>query len=74
MDMFNLQRIVKESKLTPQEIAQKANIDYTIIYKIMSGQRKDMYLSTAIKIADALSISLDEFKKAPSAKGAKSRI
>lgn len=61
--MYNLNEIVNKSGLTPHGVAKKAGIDHTVIYKILSGERKDIYLSSAIKIADALEISLDEFRK-----------
>lgn len=61
--MYNLNRIIKKSGLTPHQVSKKAGIDHTVIYKLLSGERKDMYLSSAIKIADALEISLDEFRE-----------
>lgn len=61
--MFNIKKIIRESGMTANQIAKKAGIQHTIIYKLVNGDIKDIYLSTAIKIADVLEISLDEFRE-----------
>lgn len=61
--MYNIEKIIKKSGMTANQIAKKAGIQHTIIYKLINGKIKNIYLSTAIKIADALEISLDEFRE-----------
>lgn len=46
--------------ITQEELAIKAGIPYTTLSKIESGQVKNPTISTLKKIADALSVAVDD--------------
>ena len=50
----------KKRKLSQQELAEKARMDFTSISEIESGLRNP-YLKTIYKIASALNINVREF-------------
>lgn len=56
----NIQKLAKERNMTIYQVAKKAGISKAIIYCLGTGSRKSMDLMTAVKIADALDVSLDE--------------
>lgn len=59
-----IQKHLNEQGLNPTQLARKAGyVNTNIIYQIKNNPRKDPQLSTMIKIADALDISLDEFRE-----------
>ena len=53
---------IKEKNLTIYELTKKANIAQNTLYELKSGRANDLRFSTVCKIADALKISLDEFR------------
>lgn len=46
--------------LSQDALARKADLPYSTMIKLESGNRKDPRLSTLIKLADALEVSLDK--------------
>ena len=65
-----LRRIRRAKDLTQQELAELAGVNYTTISRIESGDAKQVYWETAVKLAKALQVSLDDF--APEKVGAAS--
>lgn len=53
---------LKEKNLTIYELTKNANIAQNTLYELKSGRASDLRFSTVCKIADALEISLDEFR------------
>ncbi|NQI37364.1 helix-turn-helix transcriptional regulator [Streptococcus suis] len=49
--------------MTIYALAKKAGINYTMLAELKSGKKKDMMFSNVVKIAKALDVSLDEFRK-----------
>lgn len=49
--------------LTIYALAKKAGVNYTMLAELKSGRKKDMMFGNVVKIADALGVSLDEFRK-----------
>lgn len=49
--------------MTKYALAKKAGLKQSLLIDLKAGRAKDIKLATAIKIADALDISLDEFRK-----------
>ncbi|HFI0336274.1 TPA: helix-turn-helix domain-containing protein [Streptococcus suis] len=49
--------------LTIYALAKKAGLNYPMLAELKSGRKKDMMFSNVVKIADALDVSLDEFRK-----------
>ena len=56
-----LRRIRRAKDLTQQELALLAGVNYTTISRIESGEAKQVYWETAVKLAKALNVSLDDF-------------
>jgi transcriptional regulator with XRE-family HTH domain len=56
-----LRRIRRAKDLTQQELAELAGVNYTTISRIESGEAKQVYWETAVKLAKALKVSLDAF-------------
>ncbi|MDE1692438.1 helix-turn-helix transcriptional regulator [Streptococcus suis] len=48
--------------LTIYALAKKAGVNYQMLAELKSGRKKDMMFSNVVKIADALDVSLDEFR------------
>lgn len=48
---------------TIYRVTKEANISQNTLYELKSGRVKDINFKTMIKIADALGISLDEFRE-----------
>ena len=47
--------------MTQQELAELVGVNYTTISRIESGEAKQVYWETAVKLAKALKVSLDAF-------------
>lgn len=60
MYLKNLARLRKEKGLTQEGLARKADISYHTIVKLESGNIKNPKIETLIKVAEVLSVSLDE--------------
>lgn len=60
--MKKMIKLIKENPSTNRQIALKAGVDTSVIYNIVNGKKKDINLSTACKLADALDVSLDELR------------
>lgn len=58
----NINDLLIKNNMTSYELAKKTGLTTNTIYQLAKGTSKDVKLSTLIKIADALDISLDEFR------------
>lgn len=58
----NLKKILKSKNINQSELSGIANVPRTNIVSIINGQIKNPTIGLMIKIADALNISLDEFR------------
>ena len=58
----NLKKILKSKNISQSELSRIANIPRTNVVAIINGQIKNPTIGLMIKIADALKISLDEFR------------
>ena len=55
-----IQKLRKESGLSQDEFARKADVPYTTLTKVETGVIKKPSVFVVAKIADALSISVDD--------------
>lgn len=64
---FNIAKNIKAFRanagLTQEALARKADISYNTIIKLESGAIKDPRISTLLKVASALGISIDGLTK-----------
>lgn len=58
-----LKAILNERNLSNYRLAKMSGVSESIINKVVSGTNEYMSFKNAAKIADALNISLDEFRK-----------
>ncbi|ATO45999.1 MULTISPECIES: helix-turn-helix transcriptional regulator [Companilactobacillus] len=58
----NLKKILKSKNINQSELSRIANVPRTNIVSIINGKIKNPTIGLMIKIADALNISLDEFR------------
>lgn len=57
-----IQEKLDEKGKTAYWLAKKAGIGFGALYPLLSGKRTEPTFSTMEKIADALDVSLDEFR------------
>ena len=60
MFLRNLSKIRKGKGFTQEGLARKANISYHTIIKLESGGIKNPKIETIVRLANALSINLDD--------------
>ncbi|WP_417882751.1 helix-turn-helix domain-containing protein [Aerococcus kribbianus] len=58
-----IQHIVDSKDISPYQLSKKMGVSPTQVHKILTGKSKDMKLSTAFKLADALGVDINEFRK-----------
>lgn len=56
----HIKRICKEKNITGYQLSKMTGISNSLLYKILREDTADPQVSTLIKIADALDVSLDE--------------
>jgi len=61
----NMQRLMDERGLSKTELSFDSRIPYTRVAMILRGQTKDPQLSTVVKLAEALGVSIDTLAADP---------
>jgi len=56
----HIKRICKEKNITGYQLSKMTGISNSLLYKILREDTADPQISTLIKIADALDVTLDE--------------
>lgn len=56
----NIKKLRKQHTLSQEQLAKKADITYSTLIKIESGNNKNPTLETLTKLAGVFKISLDE--------------
>ena len=54
-----LRKLRQARKLTQQELAERSGVPYMTIYRLEKGINADILTTTSVKLARALSVSLD---------------
>lgn len=57
-----LRQFRKDAHLTPEELGPKSNVHPQVIRKLESGERRHPRWDVAVRLADGLGVSLDEFR------------
>ena len=55
--------LLAERKMTKYELAKKAGLNQNSLIDLKKGWKKSLKFDDVVKIADALDVSLDEFRK-----------
>lgn len=58
-----IQHLVSGMGMSINKLAKSIGIKHTTIIRLCNGESKDMKLSTAFKLADALGVDINEFRK-----------
>ena len=59
----NMQELIIDSDRSLNEIGKEIGISHATLSRIVNGNQKDMKLSTAFKLADALGVDINEFRE-----------
>lgn len=59
----NIQRLRKEKKITIRELSELSGVEESGFWKFLGGQRNNPELYTAVMIAKALGVTVDELVK-----------
>lgn len=63
MNINRLKKIVEQSDKTINQIQIDANLKSGQLYRILNGTHKDVTLTTAFKLADALEVDINNFRE-----------
>lgn len=66
-----IEEIANIRGMTIYALAKNAGLNYSMLAELKSGKKKDMMFSNVVKIADALDVSTEEFRKGFSTKANK---
>lgn len=61
--MKKLEVIMKSKRIKASELFKLSGVKHPTIYNYLNGRQKDLYLSTAGKLADALGIDVNELRE-----------
>ena len=59
MYLKNLKKLRKERGLTQEGLARKANVSYHTVIKLENGRIENPKIETVMRLAQALSVSID---------------
>lgn len=60
----NIIKIIKKDSRTLYQLAKDAGVDYALIHRLVNGKvKKNIWLDTAFKLADALGVDINEFRE-----------
>ena len=63
MDKEKLKQLIIQSGKSINAIQVEADMKAGALYRLLSGQHKDVTLTTAFKLADALGVDINEFRE-----------
>lgn len=58
-----IERILKEKNMTVYELSKRSGVNRQHLYAMRDGRIKSMTLDFAFRIADALEVDINEFRK-----------
>lgn len=58
-----IQKKIDSSGMTKRQVALKAEINVHNLYNFLNGRLNSMDVNTAFKLADALGVDINEFRK-----------
>ncbi len=55
---------IEKDERTLYQLAKDANVDYALLHRIVNGKtKKNIWLDTAFKLADALGVDVNDFRE-----------
>lgn len=63
VDLNKITTLIKNDERTLYAIAKDAGVDYALVHRLVNGKvKKDVWMGTAFKLADALGVDVNEFR------------
>lgn len=57
-------KLINSDDRTMYQLAKEAGVDYALIHRLVNGKvKKNIWLDTAFKLADALGVDINEFRE-----------
>lgn len=63
MNTEKIKQLIENSKLSKHQIAEKTGVNHSVIYRLCSGETKEIKITTAFKLADVLGVDVNEFRR-----------
>lgn len=63
MDKNKLKQLIDDSGMSVNEVQAKSGMKSGALYRLLSEKHKDVTLTTAFKLADALGVDINEFRE-----------
>lgn len=63
MDKGKLKKLIEKSGKTVNMVQVESGMKAGSLYRLLSGKSKDVTLSTAFKLSDALGVDINEFRE-----------
>lgn len=63
MNIKKLRQIIDKSGKTINAIQEESGMKSGTLYRLLSGKHKDLTLTNAFNLADALGVDINEFRK-----------
>lgn len=63
MNKKKLKQIIEKSGKTINAVQDEADMKSGALYRLLSGDHKDITLTNAFKLADALNVDVNEFRE-----------
>lgn len=58
-----IEQLLIEKKMNKNQLARQASLNKNSLIDLKAGRKKSLKFDDVVKIADALNVSLDEFRK-----------
>lgn len=63
MDRIKIKNLIEKSGKSVYQVQSEVGLSQGQLYRILSGRTKDIYLSTAFKLADSLGVNVEDLRK-----------
>lgn len=58
-------KLINNDTRSLYQLAKDADVDYALLHRLVNGKvKKNIWLDTAFKLADALNVDVNEFREA----------
>lgn len=60
MDLANLSKVLRAKRISHRELCNMTGMGENLVSLICKGRKKDIYLSTAMKVSKALNMTIED--------------
>lgn len=62
--IIKINELIKNDSRSLYKLAKDAGVDYALLHRLTNGKvKKNIWLDTAFKLADALGVDINEFRE-----------